>query len=139
MKAKFVAAVLTTGAILGAAPAQAQSLDLSDNDALTLALSLADNSQDNDGNGNNGNNGNAILADQDLAAVITNNGIDQVIDMDESTRANTGDNSVNNNAYAAFAGIITEAWNTGLNANTQGGTNIGAEGNVNFGGNETPQ
>lgn len=139
MKAKFVAAALTTGALLGAAPAHAQSLDLSDNDALTLALSLADNSQDNDNNGSNANNGNGIVADQDLAAVITNNGIDQVIDMAESQRAQTGTNSVNDNAFAAFAGILTEAWNTGLNANTQGGTNIGAQGNVNFGGNDPPQ
>ena len=40
---------------------------------------------------------------------------------------------MNDNAFAAFAGIANQAWNTGINANTQAATNIAAQGTVNFG------
>ena len=36
------------------------------------------------------------------------------------------------NAFAAFAGISNNAWNTGINANTQAATNIAAYGQVSF-------
>ena len=45
----------------------------------------------------------------------------------------SGNNSVRGNAFAAYAGILNAAWNTGINANTQAATNIAAQGNVNFG------
>lgn len=36
------------------------------------------------------------------------------------------------NAFAAYAGILNSAWNTGVNANTQVATNIAAQGTVTF-------
>jgi hypothetical protein len=85
-------------------------------------------------------NGNTqIAAYQELYAVNSNSQLDEVVDLDgedESDTAvgyNSGNNSVNDNAFAAFAGIANQAWNTGINANTQAATNIAAQGTVNFG------
>jgi hypothetical protein len=85
-------------------------------------------------------NGNTkIVAYQTLTATNSNSYLDEVVDLDgedESDTAvgyNSGDNSVNNNAFAAYAGILNQAWNTGINANTQAATNIAAQGTVNFG------
>jgi hypothetical protein len=85
-------------------------------------------------------NGNTLIsAYQELYAVNSNSELDEVVDLDgedESSTAvgyNSGNNSVNDNAFAAFAGIANQAWNTGINANTQAATNIAAQGTVNFG------
>ena len=85
-------------------------------------------------------NGNtAIVATQYLYAENSNSMLDEVVDLDgedESDTAvgyNSGNNSVNDNAFAAYAGILNQAWNTGINANTQAATNIAAQGTVNFG------
>jgi hypothetical protein len=85
-------------------------------------------------------NGNTkIAAYQTLTAENTNHHLDEVVDLDgedESPTAvgyNSGSNSVNGSAFAAFAGIANQAWNTGINANTQAATNIAAQGTVNFG------
>ncbi len=85
-------------------------------------------------------NGNTtIIADQYLYAENSNSYLDEVVDLDgedETETAvgyNSGDNSVNGNAFAAYAGILNQAWNTGINANTQAATNIAAQGTVNFG------
>ncbi len=91
----------------------------------------------------------AVVATQVLTATNTNQYLDEVADFDgeDGTETavgyNSGNNSVNDNAFAAFAGISNNAWNTGLNANTQAATNIAAQGTVNFGvtgggGGETP-
>jgi hypothetical protein len=45
----------------------------------------------------------------------------------------SGSNSINDNAFAAYAGILTQGWNSGINANVQAGTNLAAQGTVNFG------
>lgn len=107
----------------------------SDDDSLAVAISLS--AQDNDNNGNNRDNNNTtVVAVQDLTAVNANLGMEEVVDMDtaqEGHRLRTGDNSANNNAYAAFAGVMSQSWNTGLNANVQAATNIAARGSVNFG------
>ena len=102
------------------------------------ADSFQDNDQDNDGNGSfNGNT--LIVATQSLSATNTNQNLDEVVDMDGEDRSDTnvgyqsGNNSVRGNAFAAYAGILNAAWNTGINANTQAATNIAAQGNVNFG------
>jgi hypothetical protein len=85
------------------------------------------------------NNNTKIAAYQTLTATNTNSYLDEVVDLDgedESDTAvgyNSGSNSVNGNAFAAFAGIANQAWNTGINANTQAATNIAAQGTVNFG------
>ena len=85
------------------------------------------------------NNNTKIAAYQTLTATNTNHHLDEVVDLDgkdETDTAvgyNSGDNSVNGNAFAAFAGIANQAWNTGINANTQAATNIAAQGTVNFG------
>lgn len=82
---------------------------------------------------------NNVIAHQYLKAINNNSQLDEVADFDgedgtpSSVGYNSGDNSVNNNAFAAFAGISNNAWNTGLNANTQAATNIAAMGTVNFG------
>jgi len=85
-------------------------------------------------------NGNTmIVAKQYLFAENSNSMLDEVVDLDgedDSDTAvgyNSGSNSVNDNAFAAFAGIANQAWNTGINANTQAATNIAAQGTVNFG------
>jgi hypothetical protein len=82
-------------------------------------------SEDNDRN---------IIADQEMTAVIANLGMDNVID-DTNEGYRSGDNTVRGSAFAAFAGILNQAWNTGVNANVQAGTNIAARGTVNFGSN----
>jgi hypothetical protein len=85
------------------------------------------------------NNNTKIAAYQTLTATNSNSQLDEVVDLDgedDSDTAvgyNSGDNSVNDNAFAAFAGIANQAWNTGINANTQAATNIAAQGTVNFG------
>lgn len=88
----------------------------------------------------NDNSGQAeIVATQVLVAVNSNSEMDEVADFDgeddtESTAGyNSGDQSVNGNSFSAFAGILNQAWNTGLNANTQAATNIAAQGTVSFG------
>jgi hypothetical protein len=85
------------------------------------------------------NNNTKIAAYQTLTAVNSNSQLDEVVDLDgedDSDTAvgyNSGNNSVNGSAFAAFAGIANQAWNTGINANTQAATNIAAQGTVNFG------
>lgn len=80
-----------------------------------------------------------VVATQVLTAINTNQYLDEVADFDgeDGTETpvgyNSGNNSINDNAFAAFAGISNNAWNTGLNANTQAATNIAAQGTVNFG------
>lgn len=80
-----------------------------------------------------------VVATQYLKAINSNSQLDEVADFDgvdedqSSVGYNSGNNSVNDNAFAAFAGISNNAWNTGLNANTQAATNIAAMGTVNFG------
>ncbi|MDG5488816.1 hypothetical protein NYR55_09320 [Sphingomonas sp. BGYR3] len=97
-------------------------------------------SADQDNDGNNSHNGNTmIVASQSLKAMNINRELDEVVDLDGEDGSdtavgyNSGSNSVNDNAFAAFAGINNAAWNTGINANTQAATNIAAQGTVNFG------
>jgi hypothetical protein len=44
----------------------------------------------------------------------------------------SGDNNVSGNAFAAYAGILNNAWNTGINANAQAASSIAARGTVTF-------
>ena len=82
-----------------------------------------------------------IVADQELKAIIINKYLDEVVDLDgedETDTAvgyNSGQNQIRGNAFAAYAGILNQAWNTGINANTQAATNMAAQGTVNFGSN----
>ncbi|NYF34072.1 hypothetical protein [Sphingopyxis sp. JAI108] len=102
------------------------------------ADTFSDDDQDNDGNGSfNGNS--LVVATQTLSANNTNQNLDEVVDLDgeDGTETavgyNSGNNSVRGNAFAAYAGILNAAWNTGINANTQAATNIAASGTVSFG------
>jgi hypothetical protein len=94
--------------------------------------------QDNDGNGSFNSN-RMVVAHQELKAININKYMDELVDLDgedDSDTAvgyNSGNNSVNDNAFAAFAGIANAAWNTGINANTQAATNIAAQGTITFG------
>ena len=97
-----------------------------------------DNDQDNDGNGSlNGNS--LVVATQTLSATNTNHDMDELVDLDgeDGTETavgyNSGNNSVRGNAFAAYAGILNSAWNTGINANTHAATNLAASGTVSFG------
>lgn len=98
-----------------------------------------DDNSSSDDDQTNGNSLNLIVAAQTLTAVNVNQQLDEVADFDgvdedeSSVGYNSGNNSVNDMAFAAFAGILNNAWNTGLNANTQAATNIAAQGTVNFG------
>ena len=158
MKKVMLAASVLALAIAGA-PAYAQTLGggtntngaagnnsdtLVVNDLIDLfvqdnaADTFSDDDQDNDGNGSfNGNN--LVVATQSLSANNTNQNLDEVVDMDGEDDSDTnvgyqsGNNSVRGNAFAAYAGILNAAWNTGINANTQAATNIAAQGTVNFG------
>ena len=102
-----------------------------DNAADSLTLTTTYSSQ---ANGNT-----AVVATQTLYAENTNSLMDELVDLDGEDRSetavgyNSGNNSVNDNAFAAYAGILNQAWNTGINANTQAATNIAAQGTVNFG------
>ena len=102
-----------------------------DNAADTVTLDYDVSSQQN------GNT--AIVATQVLYAANSNSQLDEVVDLDgeddtdTAVGYNSGNNTVNDNAFAAYAGILNQAWNTGINANTQAATNIAAQGTVNFG------
>lgn len=104
-----------------------------DNGPISVTETVSASSQANDNTG--------IAAYQKLIATNTNQFLDEVVDLDglDDTETavgyNSGSNSVSGNAFAAFAGIANQAWNTGINANTQAATNIAAQGTVNFGAN----
>ncbi len=102
------------------------------------ADTFSDDDQDNDGNGSfNGNS--LVVATQTLNANNTNQQMDELVDLDgedETDTAvgyNSGNNSVSGSAFAAYAGILNAAWNTGINSNAQAATNIAASGTVSFG------
>ena len=91
--------------------------------------------QDNDTTTKNDNDvvtSTNVIASQDLKGVIVNIGVKEIVDAGD-TGVNTGDNSVAGSAFAAYAGILNAAWNTGINSNAQAATNISAQGNVTFG------
>lgn len=100
-----------------------KTINVSDDDTKTVTIS---------GNSH-------VSANQSLKAININRELDEVVDLDgedgtdTAVGYNSGSNSVNDNAFAAFAGIANAAWNTGINANTQAATNIAAQGTVNFG------
>lgn len=158
---KVMLAVSTLALAVTAAPAFAQGSQDQDNDNTTtgaaggfgndttvvndlIDLFVQDNaadtysSEDNDGNGS-GNGNNAVVAIQALTATNTNQQMDELVDLDgedESDTAvgyNSGNNSVSGSAFAAYAGILNAAWNTGINSNAQAATNIAAQGTVSFG------
>ena len=102
------------------------------------ADTFSDDDQDNDGNGS-GNGNNAVVAIQTLNANNTNQQMDELVDLDGEDGSetpvgyNSGSNSVSGSAFAAYAGILNAAWNTGINSNAQAATNIAAQGTVSFG------
>ena len=157
---KVMLAVSTLALAVSAAPAFAQGSQDQDNDNTTTGASgnnsdtvvvndlidlfVQDNaadtftSEDNDGNGS-GNGNTAVVAIQALTATNTNSQMDELVDLDgedDSDTAvgyNSGNNSVRGSAFAAYAGILNAAWNTGINSNAQAATNIAASGTVSFG------
>ena len=102
------------------------------------ADTFSDDDQDNDGNGS-GNGNNSVVAIQVLTATNSNSQLDEVVDLDgeDGTETavgyNSGGNNVSGSAFAAYAGILNAAWNTGINSNAQAATNIAAQGTVSFG------
>jgi hypothetical protein len=73
-----------------------------------------------------------ISADQDLKAVNVNFGMRDVVDIDEDHGYDSGGNHVNGGAFTAFAGILNQAWNTGIDANNQAANNLAVQGNTHF-------
>src|SRR3546814_5081884 len=155
---KVMLAVSTLALAVTAAPAVAQGQDQdndntttgasgnnSDNDTVVVndlidlfvqdnaADTFSDDDQDNDGNGSlNGNS--LVVATQTLSATNTNQNLDEVVDMDGEDDSDTnvgyqsGNNSVRGSAFAAYAGILTAAWNTGIKERKSTRTKIPASG-----------
>lgn len=120
--------------------ADSHSVEITTDITKTYTSTYEDSSQDNDLNGSFNDNSSAeIVAVQNLWAVNTNSEMDELVDLDgedETDTAvgyNSGDNAVSGSAFAAYAGILNTAWNTGINANVQAATNIAAQGSVTFG------
>lgn len=149
---KLFVASAAAGALAIGAPAlaqQTQDNDVTDidngavvvNDLLDVYLQAQNNSQDNDtltvGDVNSRNN--TVTAFQLLNAINTNQNLDEVVDMDGAdgnpapVGYNSGENHINGSAFAAYAGILNQAWNTGINSNAQAASNIAAQGTINFG------
>lgn len=150
---KLLAASAAVAALAVGAPVMAQAnqnndVTDSDNGAVVVndlldvylqAQATTTNSFTADDINSNNNNGNTVTAFQLLNAINTNSQMDELVDLDgeDGTPApvgyNSGDNYVRGSAYAAFAGILNQAWNTGINSNAQAATNIAAQGTINFG------
>lgn len=151
LAASAAAAALAVGAPAMAQQSQNNDVDNTDNGAVVVNDLLdvylqAQQSTDNsvrlttrDVNSHNNNGNNSVAAFQLLNAVNTNSQMDELVDLDgeDGTPApvgyNSGDNYVRGSAFAAFAGILNQAWNTGINSNAQAATNIAAQGTINFG------
>jgi hypothetical protein len=164
---KVMLAVSTLALAATAAPAFAQGQQNQDNDNSTngaagnnsdtvvvndlidlfvqdnAADTFSDDDQDNDGNGSfNGNS--LVVATQTLGANNTNQQMDELVDLDGEDGSetavgyNSGNNNVSGSAFAAYAGILNAAWNTGINSNAQAATNIAASGTVSFGDTTAP-
>ena len=85
---------------------------------------------DSSGSDNTTFGNNAVVADQELSGVIVGHDMKDVVDNVDGY--DNGDQNVQGNSFAAYAGILNQAWNTGIAANTQAGTNIAASAQVNF-------
>lgn len=70
-----------------------------------------------------GDTGTTVAA-QTLVGLVTQTGVGPLVDTGEARRFATGCNAIGDNAFATFAGILTQSWNTGANANTQAATNV---------------
>ncbi len=99
---------------------------INDSGNLTVSDSGNDSSVDNSDNS-------SVVALQVLTATVAN-AEDMEFDGNNSNY-DSGDNTVNGNAFAAYAGILNQAWNTGISANAQAATNVAARGTVTFTGN----
>jgi hypothetical protein len=78
-----------------------------------------------------GNDSSSVVASQTLLAVNANAAPLNFMSLALSNYG-SGDNSVSGSAFAAYAGILNQGWNTGINANAQAATNIAARGTVTF-------
>lgn len=107
----------------------------SGNTALMFALGSfnSDSSDNSTNNSNNGNDSSSIVAAQTLVATVTNNAPVGSALFQVGSDNKSGANSVNGNAFAAYAGILNNSWNTGINSSAQAATNVAARGSVTFG------
>lgn len=107
---------------------------ISDSGNLAFALGSfnTDNTNNSTNGSNNGNDNSSIVAEQNLRA--TSNGAPiTFLNLLAGGDNSSGDNSVSGSAFAAYAGILNSAWNTGVNSNAQAATNVAARGTVTFG------
>jgi hypothetical protein len=110
------------------------SRDQSNDDRDNFALGSFNNDWEDrsTNNSNNGNDSSSIVAMQILTATNANAAPLNFQSLALSDYS-SGDNTVRDNAFAAYAGILNQAWNTGINANAQAATNVAARGTVTFG------
>ncbi len=99
--------------------------------AFALGSFNSDSSDNSTNDSNNGNDSSSIVADQDLRANASVNA--PILFLSLASDNSSGDNSVSGNAFAAYAGILNNAWNTGISSNAQAATNMAARGTVTFG------
>lgn len=111
--------------------------DNSTNDSGNLAFALgsfnSDSSDNSTNDSNNGNDSSSIVAAQTLVANVTNNAPVGSALFQVGSDNHSGDNSVAGSAFAAYAGILNNGWNTGINSSAQAATNVAARGSVTFG------
>lgn len=74
-----------------------------------------------------------MVAAQTLVGIVTRAGVGPLVDAGEARRFATGSNAIGDSAFATFAGILTQSWNTGVNANTQAATNVAWSGRIGAG------
>jgi hypothetical protein len=84
-----------------------------------------------DSNHDNGNDSSSVVADQELNASVTNAPVLALAGV-SAVNSNSGNNSVEGSAFAAFSGILNQGWNNGQGSNAQAATNIAARGSVSF-------
>jgi hypothetical protein len=101
------------------------------NSDATATATATSNGKSANGNNRDNDSSQDVVATQVLVAVNSNHDMTDVVDnLKKGYRS--GDNSVNDDSFAAFAGILNQSFNTGIDANTQSATNIAARGTVNF-------
>ena len=80
---------------------------------------------------NSQRNGNIhLVADQTLNATISNEST--LYFNGKKSNYNSGSNTIDGAAFAAYSGILNQGWNTGINSNAQAATNIAAQGTTSF-------
>ncbi len=142
MAASAAVCVLALGAPAMSQQAQNNDVDNTSgsavvvNDLLDVYLQAQTTNDNSVTTGDIASNNSTVPATQTLLAINANSGMNALVDQTRLIGASdqiSGDNRVQGSSFAAYAGILNQAWNTGINSNAQAGSNISAMGTVNFG------